>query len=71
MEDIFNLIQQQNNVLICLLKENNKLKRNWNKLKDIVKSQKFLKNKCHYGEVWFEVDDLLNKMQDLEQGVIK
>lgn len=48
--------------------ENQKLKDNWNKLKEIAKSQSGLKKKCHNGGVWFEVDELLDKMQELEQG---
>ena len=40
----------------------------WNKLKQIVNNQRFLKNKCHFSEVWFEVDELLDKMKELEQG---
>ena len=44
----------------------NQQKDNWNKLKEIVKSQSSLKQKCHNGSLWFEVDELLNKMQELE-----
>ena len=54
-----------------LKEENNKLKDNWNKLKEIVKSQSGLKKKCHNGELWFEVDDLLDTMQELEGDVLK
>ena len=49
-----------------LKKENKQLKDNWNKLKEIVKSQSSLKQKCHNESLWFEVDELLNKIQELE-----
>ena len=42
------------------------LEDNWNKLKEIVKSQSGLKQKCHNKSLWFEVDELLNKIQELE-----
>ena len=42
------------------------LEDNWNKLKEIVKSQSSLKQKCHNESLWFEVDELLNKIQELE-----
>ena len=42
------------------------LEDNWNKLKEIAKSQSSLKQKCHNESLWFEVDELLNKMQELE-----
>lgn len=53
---------------IELLKAYEKLFNNWNKLKEIAKSQSGLKKKCHNGGLWFEVDDLLNKMKELEKG---
>ena len=46
----------------------NRLESNWNKLKEIVKSQSGLKKKCHNGELWLEVDELLEIMHELEQG---
>ena len=49
-----------------LQRENKQLKDNWNKLKEIVKSQSSLKQKCHNESLWFEVDELLNKIQELE-----
>ena len=49
-----------------LQQENKQLKDNWNKLKEIVKSQSSLKQKCHNESLWFEVDELLNKIQELE-----
>ena len=48
--------------------ENKQLKDNWNKLKNIAKSQSDFKLKCHNESLWFEVDELLNKMQELENG---
>lgn len=49
-----------------LQQENKQLKDNWDKLKEIVKSQSGLKQKCHNKSLWFEVDELLNKIQELE-----
>lgn len=52
-----------------LQQENKQLKDNWNKLKEIVKSQSDFKLKARFKEVWFEVDELLSKMEELEKGV--
>ena len=42
---------------------------NWNKLKEIARSQSgFKKIAGLKGGVWFEIDELLDKMQELEQG---
>lgn len=50
-----------------LKKENEKLKGNWNKLKEIAKSQSGFKKRADLkGGLWFEVDDLLNKMKELQ-----
>ena len=49
-----------------LQQENKQLKSNWNMLKEIVKSQSSLKQKCHNESLWFEIDELLNKIQELE-----
>ena len=49
--------------------ENKQLKDNWNKLKEIVKSQSDFKLKVRNKEVWFEIDELLSKMEELEKGV--
>ena len=49
--------------------ENSQLKDNWNKLKEIVKSQSDFKLKVRNKELWFEVDELLSKMEELEKGV--
>ncbi len=44
-------------------------KDNWNKLKEIAKSQSGFKKRADLkGGLWFEVDDLLDKMHELEQG---
>ena len=52
-----------------LQQENQQLKNNWNKLKKIVKSQSGFKKRADLkGGLWFEVDDLLDKMHELEQG---
>ena len=52
-----------------LQQENKQLKDNWNKLKEIVKSQSDFKLKFRNKELWFEVDELLSKMEELEKGV--
>ena len=44
------------------------LEDNWNKLKEIAKSRSGLKTQCYNGGLWFEIDELLDKMQELEQG---
>ncbi len=50
-------------------KEIHQLKDNWNKLKEIAKSQSGFKKRADLkGGLWFEVDDLLDKMRELEQG---
>lgn len=50
-----------------LIQENKQLKDNWNKLKKIVKSQSGFKKRADLkGGLWFEVDELLNKIQELE-----
>ena len=51
------------------MEENRQLKTNWNKLKEIVKSQSDFKLKTRFKEVWFEIDELLSKMEELEKGV--
>ena len=52
-----------------LQQENSQLKDKWNKLKEIVKSQSNFKLKVRNKELWFEVDELLSKMEELEKGV--
>lgn len=45
------------------------LEDNWNKLKEIAKSQSGFKKRVDLkGGLWFEIDDLLDKIQELEQG---
>lgn len=44
-----------------------KLFNNWNKLKEIAKSQSGFKKRADLkGGLWFEIDELLDKMQELE-----
>ena len=44
-----------------------KYKDNWNKLKEIAKSQSGFKKRADLkGGLWFEINDLLDKMQDIE-----
>lgn len=51
-----------------LQQENKQLKDNWNKLKAIAKSQSDFKQKLGNDRVYFEIDELLDKMQELEKG---
>lgn len=54
---------------MLLKKENKKQKDNWNKLKEIAKSQSGFKKRADLkGGLWFEVDDLLDKMQEMEKN---
>lgn len=60
---------QQLKILISAREEVcDRLESNWNKLKEIAKSQSDFKLKVRNKELWFEVDELLSKMQELEQG---
>ena len=55
-------------LFIDLQQENKQLKDNWNKLKEIAKSQSGFKKRADLkGGLWFEVDELLETMQELEQ----
>lgn len=55
------------NAMKKMLEENKKLKHNWNKLKEIAKSQSGFKKRADLkGGLWFEIDELLDKMQELE-----
>ena len=57
------------NEMINWKEESKQLKDNWNKLKEIVKSQSGFKKRADLkGGLWFEIDKLLDKMQELEQG---
>lgn len=65
-KDIFNELF---NEMINWREESKQLKDNWNKLKEIVKSQSGFKKRADLkGGLWFEIDELLDKMQELEQG---
>lgn len=52
----------------CFKNDCKKYKDNWNKLKEIAKNQSDFKLKIRNKELWFEVDELLSKMQELEKG---
>lgn len=64
-------LREEHNITdINLLDENYKLKDNWNKLKEIAKSQSGFKKRADLkGGLWFEIDELLDKMQELERGI--
>lgn len=62
-------IQTYDILLKANIEENKKLKDNWDKLKEIAKSQSDFKLKVRNKELWFEVDELLSKMEELEKGV--
>lgn len=62
-------IVEHNRIINEKNKEIHQLKDNWNKLKEIAKSQSGFKKRADLkGGLWFEVDDLLDKMQKLERG---
>lgn len=65
-EHLYNdyLKNQYNN----LQQENKQLKHNWDKLKSFAKSQSDLKHILGDNRVYFEIDELLNKMLELEKG---
>ena len=63
------LLKDKGFIIDKLMEENRQLKDNWNKLKEIVKSQSDFKLKVRNKEVWFEIDELLSKMEELEKGV--
>ena len=55
------------NEMVNWREESKQLKDNWNKLKEIVKSQSGFKKRADLkGGLWFEIDELLDKMQELE-----
>ena len=55
------------NEMVNWREESKQLKDNWNKLKGIVKSQSGFKKRADLkGGLWFEIDELLDKMQELE-----
>lgn len=66
-------LRQDNKLLneqyIRLYKEYEQVKDNWNKLREIAKSQSGFKKQADLkGGLWFEIDELLGKMQELELG---
>lgn len=62
-------IVEHNRIISEKNKEIHQLKDNWIKLKEIAKSQSGFKKRADLkGGLWFEIDDLLDKMQELEQG---
>lgn len=61
-------IVEHNRIISEKNKEIHQLKDNWIKLKEIAKSRSGLKKQCYNGGLWFEIDELLETMQELEQG---
>ena len=62
-------IVEHNRIISEKNKEIHQLKDNWIKLKEIAKSQSGFKKRADLkGGLWFEIDDLLDKMQELEKG---
>ena len=59
-------IQTYDILLKANTEENKQLKDNWNNLKKIAKMHSGIKKKCYNGGLWFEIDSLLDKMQELE-----
>ena len=73
MQKCIDELQQENKQLKIQISAReevcNRLENNWNKLKEIAKSQSGFKKRADLkGGLWFEVDDLLDKMHELEQG---
>lgn len=63
------VIQTYDILLKANTEENKRLKDNWKKLKEIAKSQSGFKKRAGLkGGVWFEIDELLDKMLELERG---
>ena len=70
-EQLIKQLQQENKQLKIQISAReevcNRLENNWNKLKEIAKSQSGFKKRADLkGGLWFEVDDLLDKMQELQ-----
>ena len=61
-------IVEHNRIISEKNKEIHQLKDNWDKLKEIAQSQSDFKLRCKNKKLWFEVDELLDKMHELEQG---
>lgn len=73
MQKCIDELQQENKQLKIQISAReevcNRLESNWNKLKEIAKSQSGFKKRADLkGGLWFEVDDLLDKMQELEKS---
>ena len=72
MQKCIDELQQENQQLKIQISAReevcDRLESNWNKLKEIAKSQSDFKLKVRNKELWFEVDELLSKMHELEQG---
>lgn len=70
MEDITKILGLDENTLFDDVKVYARsLKDNWKKLKEIAKSQSGFKKRANLkGGVWFEIDELLDKMLELERG---
>ena len=70
MEDITKTLGLDENTLFDDVKAYARnLKDNWNKLREIAKSQSGFKKRADLkGGLWFEVDDLLDKMQEMEKN---
>ena len=62
------LLKDKRFIIDKLMEENRQLKDNWNKLKEIAKSQSDFKLKIRNKELWFEIYELLSKMEELEKG---
>lgn len=62
-------IEEYQKALDETMSEKMDIENNWNKLKEIARSQSgFKKIAGLKGGAWFEIDELLDKMQELEQG---
>ena len=62
-------IVEHNRIISEKNKEIHQLKDNWIKLKEIAKSQSGFKKRVDLkGGLWFEIDELLDKMQEMEKN---
>lgn len=72
LQDKYKQLQQENTKLRIEISAReevcDRLEDNWNKLKEIAKSRSVLKKQCYNGGLWFEIDDLLDEMQELEES---
>ena len=60
--------EELENQIKLIQQENKQLKDNWNNLKKIAKMHSGIKQKCYNGGLWFEIDSLLDKMQEMEKN---